>query len=101
MSVLTFDFEATVRDSYEVQANGTYRLWFLGDKRDSIEARWASDAVGKGGVLTFSHDGDPGDPQPVIDMTQEKTAFGLTARVRFIDFEVTGFPAGGNIELHF
>jgi hypothetical protein len=98
---LTFDFTATVADSYEVTQNGTYRIFFSNEKRDSVDGAWTSDTVDPAGVLTFSHDGDPGDPQPVIDLGQNQTAFGLKGKVRFIDFEVANFPDGGSLTLYF
>lgn len=91
----------------KLDANGSYRI--LPDNMgsfSSISAMWLGEGVSPSGTLSFSVDGDPGQNSElgVINLGQVGQPGCRTCssnmNFAFVDVEVAGMPAAGQIMLY-
>ena len=85
-----------------ISANGAYRVRFLdaGGKRH-FSAEWAGPAsMTPTGTVILSFEGDHGDPPGVLDLAAARVC-ASTVKIPFVDLNVSGLPAGGEIIVHF
>ncbi len=95
------DFVHAISIFGRIDKNGSYRFTFYGEEgRRHFSAVWAADGIAPAGTLTFSFDGNPGDPQAVIDLSAGDNAFSYNVRLPLVDVAVSGLPAGGALSLY-
>ena len=95
MARVEFDFatQATLRE------NGDYRM-SRGRSFNTVNAEWITPGITPAGVLTFSVNGDPGDPSGVMDLSTPTRVLSVgEARLSHIDITLSGLPAGGAVVL--
>lgn len=80
--------------------DGDYRLNLPGGKTHFTAVWDNAPGVAPAGTLTFSVDGNPGDPPGIIDLAGADNSFAYNVRVPLVDVTVSGLPAGGRVLLY-
>ena len=95
MTRTDFNYTPAVR----LDTDGDYRI-NLNAPFNTMHAEWESSDIPSAGLLTFSVNGDPGDPPGVIDLSSPARVLSVgEARLSHIDINVSGLPAGGVVVL--